>query len=151
MIKILSCVACDDIREEADGRVSLMGVFPHIVHVESVPHTIDRLGIMFKIGFDEQALEAGIKGFVIIPGGEIVDMPFTQKMRVGVKREPEIDGVSQSQSFLFDGRIIGTSVILPECGRLMLVVVAGKERDEAIPVVFILAPKQEIQISSVGS
>lgn len=143
MIKVLSCVTCDDIREEADGRVSLMGVFPHRVHVESVPHTIDRLGVMFKIGFDESALKTGINVAVLIPGGEIIEMPFPRDLGERAIQDAEADGIRQPLVFVFDGRLLATSLSLPEAGCLRVRVVSGEERAEAILVVVTVTPKPE--------
>jgi hypothetical protein len=60
---------CDDIRNEVGGKITLVGVYPHVMYVHSdFPATLPKLGLLIKYSERLDAPRENVELMVFLPG-----------------------------------------------------------------------------------
>ena len=133
-IHYISILLCEDLRVEANGLQTIVGVMPSKVAVQSVPLTLQRL--MFRIEFETNDNFAAECSFEMLdPGGESI-----------LKHSSQF----QVRSDLRNVFVVGwTPVVLKGLGRYSVQFGIGKEKKREISCLEIIAPQQSHKEASV--
>ena len=132
-------IFCDDVRDEAGDKANFIGVYDHGMRPsESLPVTISRLAAVIWVGFslDDEAPELDVA--LEVPGGAIV-----ARVSLGrITRKNIEDGLDAIPTVTRQqARVVIRlkNVILPQAGRLRLLVTAWGKTWTAASVAIVAA------------
>jgi hypothetical protein len=76
VMRPFSCIGifCDDIREEASGAHTLVGVLPDNVNIPGLPAVIPKLGVYIRIQLENDYTPTTLRARIRIPGGDTFEM-----------------------------------------------------------------------------
>lgn len=100
MARTLNTLFCDDVREEAGNKLSFMGVYSHLMAVQSFPFDLSRLFIIMRAKAPQDGGFKALKFVVMINDDTVAEMEVPEASLANPSREyNDIPGVTDTQKY----------------------------------------------------